>query len=218
MEIFHPRRVYFGNSKIECHADSDEWLRFRQRDPVGFIQRIFGPHPADIKAVGFKIFYAHGGRIGHEDGQIWRKLADDLQLRVIHLKRRNLLRTAVSHFLSLKSGIWSRRAESSPMTSAAAVDVDWCLREMRRLRRLIEAHDSLWSNHAVLQVAYEDLAQNPRNELGAIQTFLELEQRSDLTSGFLRQNDLPLCDLVTNFPALARRLAGTDFEELLELP
>ena len=67
-----------------------EDLALQQRDPIGFLQeRIFCEYPGEIRAVGFKYHY----------GQIWgypgllKRLIEDTEIRVVHLERRNLLRS-----------------------------------------------------------------------------------------------------------------------------
>jgi hypothetical protein len=68
-------------------------LALRAGDPVAFIrERVFGAHDERTQAVGFKFAYAHFWF--HE--KLLPALTEDEALRVVHLQRRNLLRSLVS--------------------------------------------------------------------------------------------------------------------------
>ena len=60
-----------------------------QQDPVRFIDaQVFGRYPRNTGAVGFKLFYYHA-RDGRAQG-VWDYLVQRRDLRVLHLKRRNI--------------------------------------------------------------------------------------------------------------------------------
>lgn len=96
---------------------SAEDLALRARDPIGFLrERIFCRHPGKIRAVGFKFHYLHfWGFPG-----LWEALADDRQLRVLHLKRRNMLRMLLSHKIAESTGVW-RQEPARPFAGAAGL-------------------------------------------------------------------------------------------------
>lgn len=75
----------------------------RERDPVRFLyERIFAQHSEEIRAVGFKLHYGHvWGFTG-----LLERLMEDTGIRVLHLRRRNLLRMLVSWRMAEKTGIW----------------------------------------------------------------------------------------------------------------
>ncbi len=84
---------------------SAEDLALRTRDHIAFLrERIFCQHPDRVRAVGFKFHYLHfWGFPG-----LWQALAKDAQLRVLHLKRSNLLRTLVSLKIAESTGVWQQ--------------------------------------------------------------------------------------------------------------
>ena len=83
--------------------NSAEDLRLRETDLIGFCQRrIYGEHPPWVRAVGFKPMYQHlpfFPELAH-----W--LAAQPDLRVVHSKRRNLLRLFVSFTIATRSRQW----------------------------------------------------------------------------------------------------------------
>jgi len=82
---------------------SAETLSLRSRDPIRFLEeRIFCPYPEGVQAVGFKFHY----------GQFWgfpgllERLVGDTGIRVLHLRRQNLLRMLVSLKLARATGVF----------------------------------------------------------------------------------------------------------------
>lgn len=96
---------------------SAEDLALRARDPIGFLrERIFCRHPDEVRAVGFKFHYLHfWGFPG-----LWEALAEDQQLRVLHLKRLNLLRMLLSLRIAESTGVWQKEP-GRPLARAAGL-------------------------------------------------------------------------------------------------
>jgi LPS sulfotransferase NodH len=80
-----------------------EDVALRREDPGRFLrERVFANHPSDIRAVGFKLLYDHFWAF---DGLV-ESLTADRDLRVVHLMRRNKLRTYVSMRIAERTGRW----------------------------------------------------------------------------------------------------------------
>jgi len=93
LEIFNYAIDFIGYGVPGYDGKNADDHALRDRDRKAFLhQRIFGDHPEAIHAVGFKLHYE----------QIWQVpdvlewLVAQKDLRVVHLKRRNLLRSRVS--------------------------------------------------------------------------------------------------------------------------
>jgi len=81
---------------------------------------IFSRYPERVRGVGFKIHYNHPVDVRHP--QIWQLLAEMDGLHVIHLKRRNLLRTIVSSQIAQKLSLTQiQTAGDRPDLAAAAI-------------------------------------------------------------------------------------------------
>ena len=89
---------------VEGYDDfSEEDMALRSDDPLRFLdERIFCQHPKEIRAVGFKFHYGH---VYCFPG-IVERMAADTDLRVLHLRRRNMLQALVSLKFAEKTGIW----------------------------------------------------------------------------------------------------------------
>lgn len=82
--------VQFDVEGYDNFSETD--LLLRSRDPISFLnERIFCHHPEDVRAVGFKFLFQFWVVPGLMD-----RLVEDTEIRVLHLERRNLLRSLVS--------------------------------------------------------------------------------------------------------------------------
>jgi hypothetical protein len=112
-------------------------ISLRSENPIRFLEeRIFCSYPGQIRAVGFKLHY----------GQSWgfpgllERLTEDKGIRVIHLRRRNLLRMLVSLKLAQATGVFL--VDSRPILTPATVSkairhpAKAVVRLRRRLRQL----------------------------------------------------------------------------------
>jgi LPS sulfotransferase NodH len=94
--IWHPN---FGHETDRAH-------KLASTDPANFFDnRVFRTYPQNIKAAGFKIFYYHA-----EEGnfkQVWKYLVEQKDMRIIHNKRRNILKTQLSDKRAWQTGQWA---------------------------------------------------------------------------------------------------------------
>lgn len=115
-------------------ANPDD-MALRESDPPEFLRRrIFGSHDAEVRAVGLKYHYLHFlGYPGALDS-----LVATPDVRVLHLKRRNLLRMLVSLKMAYETGTWKRER---PRLRATPANAAWALRHptkaLARVRRRV---------------------------------------------------------------------------------
>lgn len=205
----------------------------RDRDPAAFLRRrIFCPHPPDVRAVGFKLLYAHFLAF---PGLVER-LAQERDLRVIHIRRRNLLRMFLSTRIALRTGVWVERrrltwanlyvALRHPLRAAgrlrrplrrpeaaqvrAAISPEACLRFFQRAEDEAARVDALFRDRELLQVSYEELTGDRERAFADVQTFLGVEPRA-LQVATRRQNPEPLRELIANYDELHQTFQGTPY-------
>jgi hypothetical protein len=100
-----------------------EDLALRKRDPVRFLrERIFCEHSDEVRAVGFKFHYVHFWAFPG----LWEALTEDTDLRVLHLKRRNLLRMLLSRKIADITGVWQVEPDRHP---------SWAIARSREVRQ-----------------------------------------------------------------------------------
>ena len=229
---------------VEGYKKSDpEGLALRERDPVAFLRTfIFGRHDASVRAVGLKYHYLHFvGFPGSLDALI---AAEDV--RVLHLKRRNLVRMYVSLEMAYETGVWQRQR---PATRPSTAKLGWALRHpiaaARRLReragpaeaaalrpRLTideeKLRDFLRENEASI-AHYDNLfARHPRQDIFFEDIEADPQRAFDAALAFLdlppaelaialeRQNPQPLAELIENYDELRGRFAGSEHAWMFE--
>jgi hypothetical protein len=112
-EIFNilGRSIDFNVEGYDRHDASDRALRDSDFDT--FLRtRIFCAHPPQVRAVGFKMTYHHF--FGFDGLREW--LIEQRAVRVIHLRRHNLLRSLVSEKIAMMTQAWLE-AETGSLAS-----------------------------------------------------------------------------------------------------
>ena len=85
-------------------------IELRSKSPTSFLtKQIYREHADSVRAVGFKFHYSHFW--GYEG--LWEALVADRQIRVVHLKRRNLLRMMLSYRIAEHTGVWQDQPVSA---------------------------------------------------------------------------------------------------------
>lgn len=209
-----------SNMLISClgshpaiHAESEIFQRLNGRTCGEILDSVFGERPRRIRAVGFKIFYYHP--LDDPHAPVWESLRAMPELYVIHLRRRNLLRTLVSRKIAGVRDIWSslEEEERSGRGSAAKVvtmTADELRAGFRQTRDWEEAYMRMFRVQPLLEVVYEDFVADPGVQFRRITDFLGVRYRPPQTS-FRKQNPEPLRRLVSNFDELAREFSGTEW-------
>jgi LPS sulfotransferase NodH len=174
----------------------------------------FGRQPRRIKARGFKVFYYHP--LDDPDARLLSHLAAMDGLDVIHLRRRNILRTLVSRKIAGMQDAWtstgSRETNGSAPLPAKQVSMtaDELTTGFERTRAWEREGDHLFRDHPLLKMDYEDLVADPEGEFRAATSFLGVPYVAPRTV-LERQNPEPLRDLLINHDELATAFAGTEW-------
>lgn len=208
---------------------SNTWI---MSDPIDYIRRaVYRNRSRVVEAVGFKLFYTHaheelvGGysvrmrkvpvAVRRRLEKLWIYLQRNRDVSVIHLKRRNRLRTFVSWKIARRDRIWHSTSDQSAVRPIR-LDPDECVRDFRRTQEWETEFARFFCKHPVLDVFYEDLQENPASELRRITAFLGVS--SDvvtLQSNLRKQNTRTLPETIENFSEVADALRGTEWERFL---
>lgn len=201
-EIFNPGGIYYALG-LRDSAFSLGTIAERDADPLGFLARVWA-NPLGKRCVGFKMTR------GQDQAVIDAVLADP-GVRVIVLRRTNRLKTFVSELRAERTSRWEVY-DKADIATCARVPVD-----LRALDAYVADNEAFYagidaavarSGSAVLRVTYERLFE--RAEQQRLLDFLGLApQGVALNARAVKQNSCDLRDLVDNYEALARSLAGT---------
>lgn len=217
-EVFLPRRLGL-NSYLQHH-------------PVDFLDRsIYRVYPKDIKAVGFKLFYGQAKseiamkRVkmrGGADKERLKRL-DDVRpyllgkqnLKIIHLKRKNLLRS----LLSLKRAWHTKSWQQKKARASEYPDIEIGYEEAKaffsKIEREAGENARFFDARERLEVEYEQLVQNPKPVLERIQQFLGIPER-ELSSPLRQQGSDRLSTALGNYTELKARFHGTSWSRFFE--
>ncbi len=210
------RSLLRSHPKIE--VDKEILSRLGGQNHRDIVAKAFGKQPSFIQAKGFKFFYYHP-----QDGDaraVWDDLLRLKDLRVLHLKRRNILRTLVSRKLAGSQEMWGayhrndlqKAKQKQRQVSFTAEELQEGFEQTRDWER---EGDERFRNHPVMDVYYEDLISDRQSVFAEIVAFLDLPYAEPET-GLIRQNPESLKDLVTNYKELKDAFAGSAWESFFE--
>lgn len=192
-----------GVRKIANIVSSGAWMPGRR------MERFYSGGSARIRA--FKAMY---NQLANPFAL--RYLRDDRTIRVLHLRRHNLLKVHVSRLLMDKR---DRVQATAPVEAVRThVNPGEAIAAMRKARERYERFESLFANHPRLQLTYESLfeGQMLNTVAGAeICRFLEIPQHP-MQTRLTKLNPQSLRDMVTNYDELAAVVSQSEFAEFLD--
>jgi len=185
-------------------------LRLYQKDPIHFLTKyLFRKYPVTIKAVGFKLFYYHAQNPPFQD--LWRHLVDDKDIHILHIKRKNLLRTHISRIKASENDSWVNISGENEKQIAVKVDPIACYKDFEQTRQWEIDADKKFQNHPKLDIFYEDLSKDFESILKSVQEFLGLSSFSAQPRTF-KQSTYSLKESITNYEELKKYFKNSTFE------
>ena len=198
--------------------DSHQILELRQDKPIDFLNKIvYRSFLTNVSAVGFKLFY-NQANYGKQKA-IWDYLRYDKNLKVIHLKRKNVFQAHVSHKLAEKTKEWiSINIRANPWkTESIWLDYADCLQIFEQTKYWETEYAKLFANYPdrIHELYYEDLANNTEEVTQKIQDFLGVEHRS-LAAYTKKQSSVPIEQQVVNYLELKTKFQGTEWQSYFQ--
>ncbi len=210
-EIFPKKetKIHWGYAK---YPRSSEVIKMRQEKPIKFLDEVvFRKFSPSVSAIGFKLFYYQSQSA--ERQQIWQYLEADKDIKIIHLKRDNLLKVCLSHYLAESTNQWILKDEKHRQNSVAVqLDYDDCVKLFEETKKWEEEYDSFFSKHKKIEVIYEKLVQNTMQETERIQQFLGVKQQR-LYSLTLKQNKGTLPERIANYYELKSKFENSPWSK-----
>ncbi len=185
----------------------------KQHDPVAFQRRfVFKRHPREISAVGFKLFY-NQSRKGTAE-KLWHYLREVEDLKVIHLKRKNLLDVIVSNKIAEESGNWvSRGNQGRTAQDVVNLTHEDCLRNFEKTKQWQQEFDEYFTPEQKMEVIYEDLVADPISVMNDVQELLGVERQS-LKASTRKQSSKPVSEIIVDYEQLKASFSGTEWENM----
>jgi len=180
------------------------------RDFEKILSTVFQYESNFTKIVGFKVFYNH---LTEEE---WNKLLACQELKVIHLTRRNRLRTVISLEIAFKTGQWTKSGNSrGPKEKRIVLDPSKLIKRIEQIEEGETATRARFADRQILEVVYEDLIQSPSEVFASVAAYLGVNGIDPNKISLKRQNPEALQQLIINYNEIEAVLKNTRFEEYL---
>ncbi len=209
-ELFQNPEIF--DWALPGHRKTKKILRIRQDDPKKFIENyVFHRFPVNTRAVGFKIFYYHAQSENWKP--VWDYLKQNKDIRVIHIKRENILKTHLSRKRAILSGAWVETNKKSQTRKVGPIHLDYenCLEDFKQTREWEHQFESFFKDHPSFEVIYEDLAADHQRTMTQIQEFLSVSPHQVEMQTY-KQSRRNLSQAIDNYDELKARFKGTEWE------
>lgn len=209
-------RLLHGHSEVDMQSEVFRLLQGKKCKTVW--NETFSKKLPWIKYAGFKLFYNHPD--DSNDREVWNLLQKDTKIKIIHIKRENILRTYISKLVAIKTGAWNSRQENEVLDKRVEVNIEHCLEELREIKRLEEEFgQSKFIHHDYMELTYEELTTNTEEQLKRIFNFLELKIEKSNTKkiSLKKQNPESLKGLIINYNELKNALEDSEFAKFSKI-
>ena len=186
----------------------------KDRDPIKFLYKIV----LDLqgkKAVCFKI--KHDELVRPEYKVLRDEIVNDQDFRIIHLRRENLLRRYLSHYIAnyVTQVTLAVRGQTVPEIQPVVLDPHDCERDFEKVLAREEEFAELFAQHPGFRISYEDMITPGSGKLQFLLDFMGVPRR-ELTTTTQKLGSGDLRKVITNFDELRSYFAGSPFSKFFE--
>jgi len=218
-EVFTPDRItgitgsYLKKSREQADF-LDRLSRERDRDPIKFLYKIV-LDPQEKKVVGFKL--KHNELVLPEFKALREEIANDLDFRIIHLRRENLLRRFLSHYVANHVTHTALAVQGQPIPEVPPVRLDplECQRDFETTLKREAEFRELFASHRGFSLSYEEMVARDPGKMAALLDFLGVSPR-ELTTTTKKLGNDNLRNVISNFDELRSYFAGSSFSKFFE--
>ena len=174
---------------------------------------VFQPESKATEAVGFKVFY------NHLTDDEWQKFLACKDLKIIHLIRRNRLRTVISLEIAFKTGQWTQSSKANPSeikVKRLMMDPSKLIRRLEQIEEGEATARARFQDRQILEVIYEELIKSPTSVFESVGIYLGVNGIDPGQIRLRRQNPETLQQLIINYEEVAAALRNSRFEEYLD--
>ncbi len=163
--------------------------------------------------LGFKLAYQLRT---NKRNDIWSKVLNNKQIKIIHWYRTNLLRAYVSWVIATNTDKW-KAADRQPELSEKKImiDQDQCIKWLNKTSFQHAISQYEFRHHLCFNVSYENFLFD-KNKATEILNFLGVDSSFQLSTDLVRQNPEPLDQLIINYDEFAPSFQKTKWATFLE--
>jgi LPS sulfotransferase NodH len=218
-EIFSPGKItgITGTYLDKCGARLDFIDRLsaeRDRDPIKFLYKI----ALDLqgkKVVCFKL--KHDELILPEYKTLRDEIVNDRDFRIIHLRRENLLRRYLSHYITnrITHVTLAVKGQMIPEVPPITLSPHECQKDFETIRSREQEFVELFAPHPSFSISYEEMAAGDAQKMRALLDFMGVSPR-ELTTTTQRLGCDDLRQVIANFEELRTYFAGSLYSKFFE--
>lgn len=230
-EVFHDQRlnedVNFFNFMMKKVADSPNQAlpsnRSQQlKDFFSFVQEIHPGKERIIIDVKYRsLHHINGFWHGPREMPTFIRMSREMGLSIIHLTRRNFIKTYVSGLLAEMNKVWHATSAAEIKVNTIKVDTGRLLNYLNATRNEVEFVTGFLRNYSnVLQLEYEDIFDDrgfiKSEHEEKIAGFCGLSEFLRIAPPFIKQTSNQLQDVIENYQDVADTLKDTMYSWMLE--
>jgi len=215
-EVFTPDRIT-GITGTYCQKSREQagfierLSRERDRNPIKFLYKIV----LDLqgkKVVGFKL--KHDELVLPEFKALRDEITNDLDFRIIHLRRENLLRRFLSHYVANHLTRITLAVVGQPVPKVPPVRLDplECQRDFETTLKRETEFKELFSRHRSFSLSYEQMVARDPEKMATLLDFLGVSPR-ELTTATKKLGNDDLRSAIINFDELRSYFEGSPFSK-----
>jgi LPS sulfotransferase NodH len=218
-ELFSPNEItgmtgiYLQRSQKEP-GFLERLSRERDRDPIKFLYKI-ALDSQGRKVVGFKL--KHDELVLPEYKVLRDEIAGDLDFRIVHLRRENLLRRFLSWYIAnhIAHITLAVGPQTIPEVRPVRLDPNKCQRDFETTEKWEKEFRKLFAHHRSFSISYEELVTGRNDKISALLSFLGVSPR-ELTTATKKLGNNDLRKAIANFDELHAHFAGSRFANFFE--
>jgi LPS sulfotransferase NodH len=234
-EIFN-RKFYLDNKPnqlpdLEGHLG--KLCKNRFKDPVSFIDEVLYGYYGQDNTIGFRLFYEHIEKALNDRTHHLRsidklllkrgyeyKIAYSLKeldtIKIVHLKRRNLLEQFYSMKRAVKTGQYVLRDPNKRrLPEPILIEYEELHAFFKWISRMYSVVTEFFNTQSMTDLYYENLVQNRDEEMKRIQEFLDVDHEPP-QSKLEKIATEPLSKTIVNYGDLKKQFQGTPWYEFFK--
>lgn len=191
-----------SHPKISCHGEVFKVYTNKEALQSNW-DAIFRNTKTKKQCVGFKLFYEHP--LNSSNKFIWDLIENDHSIKIIHLKRNNLLKSYTSLQIAYKSDVWAKKNDNQNILledKRVHINITECFNYFKETEKSIQNVKKKFVKHNYTEITYEDFILDKQNQMDKLFKWLNLPSFK-VSSNLKKQNKEPLKDLIINYKELA---------------
>jgi LPS sulfotransferase NodH len=199
------------NSHPLIRIRGEKCARLHGQDIYEVLKTAFSARSPKVCLAGFKLFYYHPN--DQDSDLLWQTLVALPNLKVIHLRRENILRTLLSRKIASVQDVWKNSGETADAEGVKPrLTVHLSQGELEKgftqTRGWEQWGEQLFREHAMHAVTYEELVEDRDETMERLFEFLGVEGWSTETV-LEKQNTQRLSELIENYDDLCHAFQNT---------